>query len=381
MQVTVLGAGRVGSAIAQDLATNGEFHVRLVDRDAQRLSDVERRTGLPGERADFSLPSTIGRAVREADIVVNAAPGFLGFRTLRAVLEAGKPVVDIAFFPEDPFTLDELARSQGVAAIIDCGVAPGLSNLLVGTAARQLDSVERVAIYVGGLPASPLPPYEYRAVFSPIDVIEEYTRPARLIVDGRPVTKPALSDVEQMLFPGVGTLEAFNTDGLRTLVATIDCPHMIEKTLRYPGHADKVRLLRDTGFFSAEPISIGDVELRPIDLTAALLFPMWQMREGEEDITVLRVVVEGTRGRARISMTFDLLDRFDRATGTSSMARTTGYTAAMAVRLLAAGRVERTGVLAPEQLAQDPDSVELILSGLKERGIEVRETIEDGSSR
>jgi len=372
MKVTVLGAGRVGAAMAQDLAAGG-LTVRLVDRDAHRLEDVEARTGLRGERADFSLPTTIARAVADADLVVSAAPGFLGFRTLQTVLEAGKNVVDIAFFPEDPFSLDELARANGVTAIVDCGVAPGLSNLLVGHAVRSLDETTSVAIYVGGLPVDPKPPFEYRAVFSPIDVIEEYTRPARIVSDGHVVTRPALSEVEPIDFPNIGTLEAFNTDGLRTLMQTIDCPRMIEKTLRYPGHAEKMQLLRETGFFSTEPVQVADAEIRPIDLTTRLLFPLWQMEEGEEDMTVLRVVVEGTEGGHPTRRQFDMVDRFDRRTGTTSMARTTGYTATMAARLLAERRYERPGITAPETLAKDPAHVGFILDGLRERGIDVQE--------
>ena len=322
MNVVVLGAGRVGAAIAVDLAANQEFDVHVADRDTARLAGVEERWGIRGERVDFSLPSTVARIVPDADLVISAVPGFLGHRTLQAVIEAGKSVVDIAFFAEDPFSLDELARARGVTAIVDCGVAPGLSNLLVGHVSRLLDVTERVAIYVGGLPANPQPPYEYRAVFSPVDVIEEYVRPARLVVDGKIETRPALSEVELIDFDHVGTLEAFNTDGLRTVMKTIDCPNMIEKTLRYPGHADKVRLLRDTGFFSYEPIEIDGTEVRPIDLTSALLFPLWQMQEGEEDVTVLRVIVDGTKNGMQIRRTFDLVDRFDKRTETTSMART-----------------------------------------------------------
>ncbi|MGB2984233.1 MAG: saccharopine dehydrogenase C-terminal domain-containing protein, partial [Candidatus Bipolaricaulia bacterium] len=309
--------------------------------------------------------------------VISAVPGFLGHRTLKAVIEAGVNVVDIAFFPEDPFSLDELARATGVTAIVDCGVAPGLSNLLVGHAVRQLDETTRVTIYVGGLPSDPKPPYEYRAVFSPVDVIEEYVRPARLVVDGKIETRPALSEVELIDFEGIGRLEAFNTDGLRTVMKTIDCPNMIEKTLRYPGHADKVRLLRDTGFFSEEPIEIDGTEVRPIDVTTALLFPLWQLKAGEEDVTVLQVNVEGTKDGETVRHTYDLVDRFDRQTETTSMARTTGYTATMATRMLAAGMVDEAGVLAPESLADDPARVAFILEGLRQRGIDVRETVEE----
>ena len=346
MRIIVLGAGRVGAAMARDLSLDETFEVSVADRDPSRLSWLESTFGISGERFDASVVSTVGRAIADADLVVSAVPGFLGHQTLQAILETGKPVVDIAFFPEDPFTLDALAKDSGATAIVDCGVAPGLSNLLVGHAAQALDRADRVEIYVGGLPADPKPPYEYRAVFSPIDVIEEYTRPARFIRDGQLVTEPALTDIEHLDFPDVGTLEAFNTDGLRTLMHTIDCPQMIEKTLRYPGHAEKMRLLRETGFFSEQAIEIDGREIRPIDLSTALLFPLWQLQEGEEDITVLRVIVEGEKDGERVCRTFDLIDRLDQTSNVTSMARTTGYMATVAARLLASGNISTTGVLA-----------------------------------
>ncbi len=375
MDIVVLGAGRVGSAIAVDLAKDEAFRVRVADRDSARLARLAERHGIPGERVDFSLPSTPVRAVEGADLVVSAVPGFLGFRTLRAIIEAKIDVVDIAFFAEDPFELDALAKENGVRAIVDCGVAPGTSNLLVGHADAHFDRTDSVSIYVGGLPAERVPPYEYRSVFSPVDVIEEYTRPARLVVGGQETTRPALSDVELLEFEGIGTLEAFLTDGLRTLVRTIGAPDMIEKTLRYPGHAEKMALLRDTGFLSDEPIEIEGREIRPIDLAKALLFPMWERKEGEEDLTVMRVEVEGTADGKKLKRTYDLLDRYDRATQTTSMARTTGYAATMAVRLLADGLWQQPGVVPPEHLGRDKACVEFILGGLRDRGIDVRETV------
>lgn len=376
MNITVVGAGRVGLAMARDLAADGSFRVTVADRDPVRLRDAETRYGLRGERLDASLPSTVGRAVSGADLAISAVPGFLGYRTLEAMLDAGTNVVDIAFFSEDPLSLAPLAVRRGVTAVVDAGVAPGLSNLLVGHAVRQLDRTDRIAIYVGGLPADPQPPYEYRAVFSPIDVIEEYTRPARVVVDGRTITKPPLSEIEGVEVPGVGRLEAFLTDGLRTLTTTIDCPNMIEKTLRYPGHAEKMRLLRDTGLFATTPMRVDDVDVRPIDVTTALLFPLWQMEEGEEDVTVLRVLVEGLRSGASERWTYDLVDRYDRASQITSMARTTGYTATMIARLLVSGHIETAGVLPPEGLAQVPGAVDHVLDGLRARGIVIRHSID-----
>ena len=375
MKTIVLGAGRVGSAMAIDLANDPSFDVRVADRDPRRLVPLQERHGIPTERVDFSLSSTVTRAIKDVDLVISAVPGFLGYRTLEAIIDAGKNVVDIAFFPEDPFGLDEAAKAKGVTAIVDCGVAPGMSNLLVGHVHALLDRTDSVGIYVGGLPAERTGLYEYRAVFSPIDVIEEYVRPARIVENGKVVVKPALSEVEPMTFDAVGTLEAFNTDGLRTLAETIDAPNMVEKTLRYPGHADKVRLLRDTGFFSDEAIDLEGHEVRPLDVATALLFPMWELKQGEEDVTVMRIVVEGAKDGVGVRYTYDLVDRFDRVTGTSSMARTTGYAATAAARMLCAALFAEPGVVAPEFLGRRPACVEFILVDLETKGIRYEETI------
>lgn len=372
MNIVILGAGRVGKAMAIDLAKDSRFRVQVADRDPRSLDLLRARYGIAGEQADLSAASAVRRAVAKADLVVSAVPGFLGYRTLEAVLESGKNAVDITFFPEEPLGLDALARSKGVTAIVDCGVAPGMSNLLVAHAASRLDRVDRVRIYVGGLPTVRQWPYEYKAGFSPIDVVEEYTRPARIVRGGKVEICPALSEVELLDFPEFGTLEAFITDGLRTLVRSIDAPDMIEKTMRYPGHAEKMRLLRETGFFSETPVDVNGTSVRPIDVATRLLFPMWQMNEGDEDVTIMRIAVEGCGAEGNVRMTYDLVDRFDRATGTSAMARTTGYTATTAVRMLAAGLWTEPGVIAPERLGQNPACTEFILSGLRERGVVYR---------
>jgi saccharopine dehydrogenase-like NADP-dependent oxidoreductase len=369
MKVVVLGAGRVGGAIAVDLAKDAEFEVRVADRDPRLLERLQARHGIAGERVDFSVEGATARAVAKADLVVSAVPGFLGYRTLQTVLESRKRVVDIAFFPEDPFKLNDLARANGVTALVDCGVAPGMSNLLVGRESARLDRTTRVRIYVGGLPTVRVLPYEYKAGFSPIDVIEEYTRPSRVVEAGELRVKPALSDVEFIEVEGIGTLEAFVTDGLRTLLETIPCSDMAEKTLRYPGHAERMRLLRDSGFLDAEPIDVNGASVRPVDVAAALLFPLWEMKDGDEDITIMRIVVDGEVGGRAVRIAYTLADRFDRTTATSSMARTTGYTAAMAVRMLAKGLFREAGVVPPESVGRNEDCVRFLLAGLAERGI------------
>jgi lysine 6-dehydrogenase len=374
MKIVVLGGGRVGSAMARDLARDPRFAVTVVDASEAALRRLEDQ-GLRTERADLADPAAVGRAVRDHDLVVGAVPGFLGFATLKAVLEADKDVVDISFFDEDPFLLDGLARERGRIAITDCGVAPGCSNLVLGRMAAELDRVDSFVCLVGGLPAERTWPFEFKAVFSPIDVLEEYTRPARFKRHGQMVTLPALTEVEPVDVPGIGTLEAFNTDGLRTLLRMTDIPSMVEKTMRYPGHADKMRTLRETGFFNTDPVEVGGARVRPLDLTAKLLFSSWQLGPGEEDFTVMRIVVEGEKDGRRARHTWDLLDRYDRETGTTSMARTTGYTCTAAVRLIAAGLFDRKGISPPEFVGRDAAAYQFILRELALRGVVFRETM------
>jgi lysine 6-dehydrogenase len=369
--VVVLGVGRVGGAMAKDLAP--DFQVTVVDRSEDALARM-RDAGLATLVADLSKPEAVKTAVAKADLVVGAVPGFMGFATAKAVLEAGKPLVDISFFDEDCFELDALAKGQNLTAIVDCGVAPGCHNMILGDLSRQWDRITSFECLVGGLPVVRSWPYEYKAGFSPIDVIEEYTRPARYVKDGQVVTFPALSEPELLDFDELGTLESFNTDGLRSIIQTFpQVPNMKEKTLRYPGHIEKMRMLRESGFFGKEKLKVAGVEISPLDLTTHLLFPLWFMQEGEEDFTVMRVTVEGEKGGQRMRQQLSLLDRYDRATKTTSMARTTGYTCTAAVRLIAKGGYSRKGISPPEFVGQEPGAWDFIREDLAKRNVIFRE--------
>jgi lysine 6-dehydrogenase len=373
-RVTILGCGLVGGTIVRDLASDATLSVRAVDVSDEALARLREIPRVELQRADLSDPSAVAGVIEGADVVVGAVPGRFGLAMLRTVIDRGKPVSDISFAPEDPFELDELARTRGVAAVVDAGVSPGLSNLAIGRAAAILDSIDDASIFVGGLPSKRYWPYEYRSVFSPTDVIEEYTRPARLIEHGRVVVKPALSEVELIDFPQIGTLEAFNTDGLRTLLHTVEALNLKEKTLRYPGHAERMRMLRETGFFSDEPVEIDGISIIPRRLTEHLMFEQWRRPEEEEELTILQVVAEGPAGGQRKRIRFELLDRTDRESGTTSMARTTGFPCAIVARLLAAGEIEQTGILPLESLGRDERLYDHIVSELRDRGVELRET-------
>jgi len=372
MKIIVLGCGLVGRPMAIDLATESEFEITIVDRDRCVLDALARdHSRIETVHQDLGDPEKIAPLIADHDLVLNAVPGFMGFQTLQAIIDAGKNVVDIAFYSEDPFDLDALAKERGATAIVDCGVSPGMSNLLIGQVDNQLDRTDSILIYVGGLPEIRHWPFEYRAVFSPMDVIAEYTRPARYVENGTLVTRPALSDPELIDFPGVGTLEAFNTDGLRTLADTIKAPNMKEKTLRYPGHIEKMVFLREAGFFDEDQVEIDGHPVRPIDLTAELLFPQWQMDDGEIDITVLRIIIEGERGGEPRRVVYNLFDRADPSTKTHSMARTTGFTATVAARMLAKGLYNENGISPPELVGRHDECVEFMLEGLAQRGLTI----------
>lgn len=370
-KIVVLGAGLVGKSIALDLS--GPFDVTSVDISEENLKPL-RSQGIDIQKADLSHAERIPELVSGFDLVIGAVPGFMGYKTVEQVIRAGKNMVDISFFPEDPFGLDALAKEKQVTVVTDCGVAPGMGNIILGYHHQrmQIDSYECL---VGGLPVVREWPYEYKAVFSPIDVIEEYVRPARYVQNGALVVKEALSDPEMVHFDGVGTLESWNSDGLRSLIKTMpDIPNMIEKTLRYPGCIEYLRVLRESGFFSYEPVMVNGLNIRPIDVTARLLFPKWKLKPGEEEFTVMRIRIQGQEKGSPKTIQYDLLDRTDKGTGTLSMARTTGFTCTAAAHLVAEGKFSRKGINPPEFLGEDEWHFRFILEYLKERSVIYRVT-------
>jgi saccharopine dehydrogenase-like NADP-dependent oxidoreductase len=265
-----------------------------------------------------------------------------------------------------------LAKEKGVTVITDCGVAPGLSNLILGHHNEEM-KIMSFECYVGGLPRHPKPPFYYKAPFSPFDVIQEYIRPARIMENGKIVTRPALSERELIKFDEVGELEAFNTDGLRSLIYTMrHIPDMKEKTLRYRGHIDLILALKEAGFFDTTPLHINNADISPLELTSGLLVNEWKPEPEEEEFTVMKIII---KGEARLpvgqekTVVYDLLDRYDTATKTSSMARTTGYTCTAAVNLIAKKLFTNKGVFPPEWVGKDKNCFEFVLEYLKERKV------------
>lgn len=367
--IIVLGAGMIGSAMAADLSK--KYKVSIADLSLERLIIVlEKHPIISILQVDVCNKTALQSIVKDFDMVVCAVPGFLGFRTIKAVLEAKKNVVDISFFPENAFELDALAKENGVTAIVDCGVAPGMHNIILGYYNEKLKLTDFETL-VGGLPKVKKWPFNYKAPFSPVDVIEEYTRPARYVENGNIITREALTDCEFVEFDKVGTLESFNSDGLRSILFTM--PHIKnrkEKTLRYPGHVEYVRVLKDSGFFSTDKITINGQEVSPLDFTSKILFNEWKLGETEEELTVMRITLKGENEKGEIEeVVYNLYDEYCQETQTSSMARTTGYTATSVVNMFLDGLFTEKGVFPPELIGKDEAIFNYVLNYLKERNV------------
>ena len=373
--IIVLGTGMVGSAMAVDLAkkhqvTSSDFSLKPLEKIKSKNQNINTL------QIDVTKKSELISTLQAFDLVVCAVPGFLGFNTLKTIIEAKKDVVDISFFPENALELNKLAKQNNVTAIVDCGVAPGMGNIILGYHNEQIKITDFECL-VGGLPKTKKWPFNYKAPFSPIDVIEEYTRPARYIENSKLIIREALTDVELVEFDKVGTLESFNSDGLRSLIFTMPhIPNMKEKTLRYPGHIEYIQVLKKSGFFDSKKIEINGTKISPIAFTNKILFKEWFLEENEEELTIMKITIKGINKKGENEeIIYDLHDEFCQETQTSSMARTTGYTATAAVNLVLNNLFNEKGVFPPEMVGKHKVCYEFILSYLKDRNVTYIKTL------
>lgn len=367
--IIVIGAGMVGSAIAIDMAK--KHNVTLTDINIHVLENIKtKEESIQIQCLDVTDQKALKTTIEPFDLVICAVPGFLGYQTLKAIIEAEKNVIDISFFPENSLDLDALAKKKNVTAIVDCGVAPGMDNVILGYY-NELMKLTDFECLVGGLPKVKKWPFAYKAPFSPIDVIEEYTRPARYVENGHEVVKEALTDCDYVQFDQLGTLESFNSDGLRSIIYTMPhIPNMKEKTLRYPGHVEYIRVLKESGFFSEKEIDINGTSITPLDFTSKVLFNEWKLGNNEEELTVMRITLKGENEQGQIEeIRYDLHDEYCTDTNTSSMSRTTGYTATAAANLFLDGLFKEKGVFPPELVGKHEACFHYFLNYLKERNI------------
>lgn len=360
---------------AGDLARSlRSAEIVAADADAGRARAVASRLNrynVSWMRTNASNHGALVRALARCDIVVGALPGAIGFAACRAAVQAGVHMVGVSYMPEGGTALHRAALKARVCIVPDCGVSPGMSNIYIGRAVSRLDRVESVRILVGGLPDRPVAPLGYVITWSADDLIDLYERPATIRRHGQASRVEAMTGLQTITVLGLGPLEAFYSDGLRTLLHTIPgATEMWEKTLRYPGHAGGIRLLRSLGFFSASPVQLGGVRVRPREVTARL-FDRVLRSPRVRDLVILIVAVGGLRGGRRLTISYRLLDRYDPRKQTTDMARTTAFTAAVVAQLIARGMVEGAGVVPPETLGMDRRFFGAFQAEMRKRGIVV----------
>lgn len=367
-KIVVLGCGTVGKHIAIDLCKNPDYEVISVDVNSEVLARLAAEHPLDIRVGDLSSESGVRRAVEDADIVIGSVPYSIGYSMLKSVIRAGKNIVDISYFSEDPFKLDELAKEMGVTAVVDCGVTPGMSNIILGDHMRNM-KVTQYECYVGGVPKSRNAYLGYKSPFPVHEVLEEYAKVGSMMEDGKKVIRPMLSETMTIELDKVGAMACLNSDGLRTLFHTTDIPNMFEKTLRYTDHVDQMRILKDGGFFDITPIQVDGVSVRPIDVTSSLLSPHWIYRPGEADITVMKLIISGVEDGKQMTFTYNMYDEYDPITDTLSMARTTGYTCNAVVQLILEGAYSQKGICPPEFVGLVDGCWEMVNQYLNERGV------------
>jgi lysine 6-dehydrogenase len=371
LKVLVVGSGKVGSEIAKDLARSSEVDsVIVADALPKNLKNVRGYEKIKTHRLDISQRNPLLDTMRRADLICGALPGRLGFQLMTYALEAHRDLVDISYTPENPFKLHGKARDQENVIVPQCGVAPGFTNMCVGDASRRLRTITKVRIFVGGLPQKPTPPLNYRIVFSLEDVINEYSRPARIIENGKEKLVDPLSGRGVMNFPRVGRLEYFITDGLGSLPRSFpDVREMYEYTLRYPGHAEMMNTLRILGFFDREEVQVNGFSIIPRKLSLALLKGAMSLGQ-PEDLLALRVEVEGSAGKKAL-VSYRILDYYEPKNMVSAMARTTAYPCTSAALLVGRKKLRGVGVITPEKIAQDPEHFGFVISRLRSKGVRV----------
>ncbi|MEO0072377.1 MAG: saccharopine dehydrogenase C-terminal domain-containing protein [candidate division WOR-3 bacterium] len=366
MKVALLGCGAQGQAIAFDLAHNNH-QVIAIDREPNVYGSLKKfpkriTNNITTKTCDVEDKHKLLPIIKDADLLISALPGRYGKHVWGFALEVKKNLVDISYTDEDPFSWHREAQKRAIKIVVDAGFAPGLSNILVGNAYRTLASIEEIKIYTGGLPQKPKLPLRYSLTWSLEDLIEEYTRPARIVQNYKIIKVPALSGVETLEVPRIGKVECFYTDGLRTLLKTIkNVKNLEEKTIRYPGHAALISELLNYGY----PYHKKSNRVMPKDFIVTFLRDHLATNS-VQDCSILTIKIKTRHKR----QTYFCLDFYDKHTKITSMARLTGFTASIVAQHL--NRYNRVGVVPPEYFGMDPELYEIFLKEFTRRKINIK---------
>ena len=377
VKIIVLGCGNIGSVAAKDLAENlPSAEIVVSDVNKNRAKEVASKIGkgnVSWIQTDASNYRELVNNIKKFDLAVGSLPGVMGYKACKASVSAEVDMVDVSYMPEDVMTLNKAALKAKMCIVPDCGMSPGLGSILAGHAVSKLDQIESVHMLNGGLPEKPIPPLGYVITWSVKDLIDMYSRKVNIVKGGKVIQVEAMSGLEEIDFPGVGKLEAFYTDGLRTMLHTVKgVKDMWEKSLRYPGHTEKIKLLKTLGFFNSEAIEVEGMAISPREVAAKLLEKKLKRPE-VPDIVVMRIEVRGIKNGKRIEYVYHMLDHYDKEHQVTSMARTTAYTASIVTQLLAKKAIKEKGVIAPEKLGMNEEVYAKFVKAINKRKISVKE--------
>ena len=365
MNIAVIGTGMVGRLIAVELSK--KYQVYAIDNNISNLDKLRKHnTKIITRKIDVKNEKFLDY-LEDTELIVNCVPGFMGFETAKKIL-GKKQCVDISFMPEDCNNLKTIAENANTALYPDAGVAPGLSNMIVGNLISK-NKLKEIKIMVGGLPLEKNPPWNYKAPFSPIDVIEEYTRPARIKENGSIKTVEALTGLINFEFESVGKLEAFLTDGLRTLLTTDmtrNIPTLLEYTIRYPGHSEMIAELINNNKLDDTVKSHNGKITSQREITTKKLFKEWKLNENDKEFTLLIITAKTKKDKEISCIVYD-----EWRNGWSSMSRTTGLTACAITNLIIDKKLKKTGIITPEELGTNQNYFDYIINYLENKKISI----------
>ena len=378
MKLLSIGCGYIGSVLAEELVNSSDFEELLIcDSKKEKIDETAKKLGerVVPLQLDISRYSNLLEIMDDVDLVIGLAPGRLGFRVMKACIEKRKNLIDLSFMAEDPFLFQKAAVEAGISIIPDCGVAPGLSNMLIGKASSHLDQIEDAIIYVGGLPQNPKPPLNYKVTWCVEDLFEEYTRNAKIVKNGKTTEVKALEGLEEVEFEDFGKLEGFFTDSVRTLHHTTKANNnMWEKTLRYPGHVEKVKLMKELGLLNKK--SLKSMNISPWKFMCKFWEENLSFFE-DEDVLLMRIIVSGKKNSEKILHTYEVVDYYDKQRKITAMGRSTAYTAFAVIKLIMENKINKKGIISPEILGMHKSLFQEIQLTLKERNLEINEKVEN----
>jgi len=379
MRVSLLGCGLIGYAIAYAFAENNLSNIEFNLYDSS-TKNLRRCMSLPlniaqAERVDLSAEDILKRVLKNSDLIIEALPGNLGFKVMRLASELCVNTVSVSYTPENPLVLHGKFKKCKSVLIPDAGFAPGISNILVGHASTLLDSLEDVRIYVGGLPEKPIGLLKYVITWSVDDLIDEYLRKARIIRDYNIVYLDPLESIEIVKIPRFGDFEAFYTDGLRTMLYSMagKIRNAFEKTLRYPGHIEGMKLLRELGFMDEEPLNVEGHKVIPRKFFSEIL-KRKLLLPNVRDIAILFLSISGSKYTSKIKLQYLVWSKYDVSRGLSAMSKITGFTTYSIARVVMnySNRLDY-GVIPPEYLGMDDAIYKFIINELLKKGVRLEE--------